>query len=504
MTPCKRDGHHLLHFRHALIDACHVPRRPRCRCLIHLFSNFPASKDLEVKRVEECKRLAREFQQYVMRTRRLRKVFVSIKGIYYQADIATLPVTWVVPHAFSQTVPTDVDYRVMVTFLEFACCQLRFINFKLYHDADFAYPPKLDDAADEGRLGLAAVHLEKAAPKPAIANAPGDGRKAKAIELDSTITAKLAALDEDGTDESEAMVLAGKAALEQLAEDDGEEIGGQGGLFKDVVIFLNREVNVECMLFILHSCGAKTDAVGWDGSGSPFAKDNAAITHEIVDRPLREDQKGAKTQLSRLYIQPQWVFDSINAMLLLPCHEYEAGQKLPPHLSPFVDNAKQGYVPRRQKELDAYKEGKSLDQIEWSDEEDAEKEEEVDEDADDGDEEEVARRMSAAGKRKRSQEEEGQEEEEEEGGEEEKLAAEEDEDDQEDADEDQEQLKAADSDEDEDNMAQKEKELAIMAMTKKNYRLYQRMQHGIAKKSEEAEVLKSKRRKLKKESKKSS
>ena len=124
-----------------------------------------------MKRVDQCKRLAREFQQYVMRTRRLRKVFVSIKGIYYRAEIATLPVTWVVPHAFSQTVPTDVDYRVMITFLEFACCQLRFINFKLYHDAGFKYPPKLDEAADEGRLGLAAVQLEKAPPKPAASAA---------------------------------------------------------------------------------------------------------------------------------------------------------------------------------------------------------------------------------------------------------------------------------------------------------------------------------------------
>ena len=72
------------------------------------------------------------------------------------------------------------------------------------------------------------------------------------------------------------------------------------------------------------------EAVGWDGAGSPFAKENTAITHEIVDRPV---QKDAKTQLSRMYIQPQWVFDSINAAVLLPCHEYEAGQTLPPHLS---------------------------------------------------------------------------------------------------------------------------------------------------------------------------
>ena len=28
-------------------------------------------------------------------------------------------ITWLVPHALSQVLPVDVDYRVMLTFLEF-------------------------------------------------------------------------------------------------------------------------------------------------------------------------------------------------------------------------------------------------------------------------------------------------------------------------------------------------------------------------------------------------
>ena len=73
-------------------------------CMIHLFANFPATKLLEKKRVAECARLSREFQHYVMKTRKLRKVFVSIKGIYYEAEVCNQPVVWVVPHAFTQTV----------------------------------------------------------------------------------------------------------------------------------------------------------------------------------------------------------------------------------------------------------------------------------------------------------------------------------------------------------------------------------------------------------------
>ena len=40
-------------------------------------------------------------QAYIARTRSLRLVFISIKGIYYQADVMGVTVTWVVPHGFA-------------------------------------------------------------------------------------------------------------------------------------------------------------------------------------------------------------------------------------------------------------------------------------------------------------------------------------------------------------------------------------------------------------------
>eukprot|EP01052_Picozoa_sp_SAG31_P002410 SAG31_NODE_85_length_26982_cov_19.325485_10_plen_215_part_00 len=81
-------------------------------CLVHLIARFPSTSDMNQKRVRDCARLAREFQQYAMLRRRLRRVFVSVKGIYYQVDIANQPVTWVVPHnTGAQYVPTDVDLK---------------------------------------------------------------------------------------------------------------------------------------------------------------------------------------------------------------------------------------------------------------------------------------------------------------------------------------------------------------------------------------------------------
>ena len=53
-----------------------------------------------------------------------------------------------------------------------------------------------------------------------------------------------------------------------------------------------------------------------------------------------------------MYVQPQWVFDSVNARHLLPTGSYAPGGVLPPHLSPFVEEREGDYVPpERQAQL---------------------------------------------------------------------------------------------------------------------------------------------------------
>lgn len=47
--------------------------------------------------------------------------------------------------------------------------------------------------------------------------------------------------------------------------------------------------------------------------------------------------------------------DTLNNLYLLPTQTYKAGIPPPPHLSPFVDDKKEGYVPTRQKEINALK-----------------------------------------------------------------------------------------------------------------------------------------------------
>ena len=56
-----------------------------------------------------------------------------------------------------QVLPQDVDFRVMMTFLEFYTTLLRFVFFKLYHMLGEKYPPALDAHLDEAAAGLMAI-----------------------------------------------------------------------------------------------------------------------------------------------------------------------------------------------------------------------------------------------------------------------------------------------------------------------------------------------------------
>ncbi|KAF8914554.1 mRNA-binding ribosome synthesis protein nop7, partial [Dissophora ornata] len=73
-----------------------------CLCMIFLFATMPKTDKIKAETIESCQRIAAEFQHYVLHTRSLRKVFLSIKGIYYQAEIKGQTITWLVPYQFSQ------------------------------------------------------------------------------------------------------------------------------------------------------------------------------------------------------------------------------------------------------------------------------------------------------------------------------------------------------------------------------------------------------------------
>lgn len=269
------------------------------------------------------------------------------------------PITWVVPHAFTQSVPKEVDFRVMLTFLEFYEVFMRFVLFKLYHLQNIAYPPVVDPVLEAEGCCLLAIH-DTATDIPAPTSAPVT--KSKKNKVDEKLQAKVTeAIEEFGDDEEEeelgesltgplasafnSMVPAGQEGdLERNTFSSSmDEATRAARLFEGLVFFLNREIPRACLQVCILSFGG---LVGWQGAGSPIDINDTRITHHIVDRPMQ-----AQPGKSREYIQPQWVFDSLNAQLRLPTRGYAPGATLPPHLSPFVDDEKEGYVPQYREEI---------------------------------------------------------------------------------------------------------------------------------------------------------
>jgi pescadillo protein len=96
------------------------------------------------------------------------------------------------------------------------------------------------------------------------------------------------------------------------------------------------------------------------------------VTHHVMDRPI-----AGKLLTNREYVQPQWIVDSLNNLYLLPTQPYKPGQAPPPHLSPFIDDAKEGYVPTRQKEINQLR-GEAVDDVDMDDDQDADDQSEDD------------------------------------------------------------------------------------------------------------------------------
>ena len=484
--------------------------------LVHMFAALPAAGRVTSDRTRSCRELVAQWQFFLARSRRLGKCFVSVKGVYFQATLSGVPVTWIHPHEYTQHVPSDVDFRTMLTFLEFYETLIKFVLFKLFHAEGLRYPPAPgsddDFALHGGLLTLRAEALDNKAKAETSAGCGGNmsenneedaggSGSAKAILVNQAKDSAKAAVKRakhvrkqlehevvsggGEEDEEDKEGSAGEDVRKQLEEalvsatglggggkgflsgggapglEEGDEWGAPGfgrRLFEGCAFFLSRESQYSWLEFAMRSFGG---TVGWHGSAT-FGESDTAVTHVVYDRPTAP--QATRTDVE--YVQPQWVLDSINVGVRLPMDRYRPGGSLPPHLSPFVDDAKEGYVPAYREELDALKSaaeeygqsgsrGGVAELTEGKVEEGADERGDDDDDDDDDDDE---------------REEDGEEDEEGddgggESGEEDKPKT----------------------------PAEEEKELALVMMSKKARRLYGKMQHGIAKQSGKVGDLKRKR-----------
>lgn len=473
-------------------------------CLVHLFAMMPAGNGVKAEVTSMCLRLVREWQNYVVATRALTKVFVSIKGIYYQASVQGQTITWLVPHQFTPTMDKRVDVRVMLTFLEFYEVLLKFVNAQLYMHIGLAYPPKINLQLDAAGAQLAAIELERVKEdededSKADDETDDEAETAKDISKQQkesekrikTLGGVIAAEDgaeeyeEDAEDAAygemseplEAAFASNKLAAQIYNEQRKEK--SEKSLFSGLCFFLSREVPAACLELVLRSHGA---TLGWEGEGSPFDEQSERITHHIMDRPHQGHR-----YFNREYVQPQWVFDSVNNGMLLPLARYVPGAELPPHLSPFVNDDHEGYTPEYRKELEKLKSASQVlrevgavgdEGASDSEDEDAAEQEEA-----------YAADLKAELAGQAEQESEDEEEDSEEDAEVEEPSTL--------------KRKAETTTSDKkskrvkkDEEAAELKELAKTMMSKKAKRLYDRMQYGLGKKADKIQKLEDKRAKI--------
>eukprot|EP00920_Eleutheroschizon_duboscqi_P001268 GHVT01002867.1.p1 GENE.GHVT01002867.1~~GHVT01002867.1.p1 ORF type:complete len:578 (-),score=159.14 GHVT01002867.1:831-2564(-) len=287
------------------------------------FAAFSSTLPSTSTALQAATELLAQFHLFVAHTRAVRKAFISIKGFYIQAELNGITVTWLLPHNFTQTVPEEVDLNVLFTFLELYVTVTRCVNYKLFAQHQLQYPPPCSASMAKGNslsfLGLVATAREE---PPAVAEADQQ-RQEKGAEDQATP-------QENGP---------GNPTPQPSPADFSLPVQT---IFEGLTFFLNRELPLQPFALLILSCGGR---VGWQGGGSPFDESLAEITHHVVDRPLECVPAAAPESPARDFVQPQWIFDCLNASRRLPIGPYAPGKTLPAHLSPFVDEAHGGSAP---------------------------------------------------------------------------------------------------------------------------------------------------------------
>jgi pescadillo protein len=283
--------------------------------------------------------------------------------------------------------------------------------------------------------------------------------------------------DDDDDEENDDVDVSGplQAAFDSMKEErlsGGMELDDDSlnrkRLFQGLTFFFSREVPRGYLELVSLAYGAK---VGWEGDDSPISMKDPSITHHIVDRPKILAAYDSLPK-SREYIQPQWILDCANFVILLPVARYAVGASLPPHLSPWVDNEEEGYKPQYAEEIERLKNGEPVESESVQSDAEVEPTEDIDGPDSEIDEENVEKAKTQH------------------------------------SDDDDEEEEADDEENEDDDRLKERRErkrkqeeeeehrLAKSMMNRKAAHLYGRMQHGIAKKKAKVDVLHQRRHEL--------
>ena len=271
-------------------------------CLIGIFSNLPKYDLLKIssEKVKMSQKLLREFYLYISIAQIFKKGFISIKGIYLNIEILGQSITFLSPFNHPQKLTYDIDYEIMNDFLELYLTLMKFVNYKLYKDIGLNYPPP-EENFDIPFFGFNSLNIRQFQEK---INSKEQINTKEEINIKSEEWNKIS-----------------------KKEEENKKLKN---LFKNYIFFIGREIQKEIFEMIILSCGG---LYGDDTENSSFNENDERITHYIIDRPI----ENIIFKENKEYIQPQWIFDCVNNIKILPVSNYAPGKKLPFHLSPFYE-----------------------------------------------------------------------------------------------------------------------------------------------------------------------
>lgn len=279
------------------------------------------------------------FRCLIISKRLLSKVFLSTKGVYYEAHLGmNVKVVWIEPYSGTTVLPVDVDYKMLLTFAHFHQSLLKFVLAKLYSLSQLNFPPKLVDESSLTDTNVEIIKPEKTDEPTQIIQKATFGRflveKSEKTETQGPETAEI-----DPEFQNDETI--------QKMMDWNKETNTK--MFDNFVFFISREVRTEIFEFVSRSFGAKVIYHSDNFESKEYQ--SQSITHVITDRKMEHLPQEITLQANREFVQPQWILDSINFGALLNIKDYIPGKPLPPHLSPFEGKKREGFLSEREKEV---------------------------------------------------------------------------------------------------------------------------------------------------------
>lgn len=265
------------------------------------------SSALHARALDTCA----QWNQYVIKARTLTKGFISVKGYYYEALVKGERVRWLCPHEYAHKFPPGIQQYILLSFLEFYLETMRFVMVKLSADLTRELEAEERAEADGGEVNT---------------NAEDFTRETTLAAAAATTTSVV--IGDDGAEKRTAVsAFADQKSIREAAGKLNlldEELRKARGLFSGLTFYISREVPAKHARLVIESCGGRV--------ATEYQPNN--LTHVIMDRPALPPGMAREAHLE--YVQPQYLFDSLNARVLLPVQGYRIGEELPPHISPFT------------------------------------------------------------------------------------------------------------------------------------------------------------------------